>query len=348
MHLDHLHAIIPLERYRAILAALAPERESWLDDFWLRFAAHVAVLCPDDPSTIAARIRHLAAGLAAHAKWYQDLASPARFAVAALLLLHHLPFRDFIAEHSRSAELFGEVGLPNSGFNHTLTVLILLITPNRHMRSMLEAGRLKAIHSGMKSYHWWLTGPEDMPACAALAQCHGSAEEIVARTEVCYRRLHEAGLNIGDHLQTAANLLPLAGTDPDASVTRYRALKSALEAREVTLLPAHYESLSLLTLLDHRPETVVDRMLAVLNELDLLQPEVLISANLAIAADLTILDLMRYDRDLRPLHDAHGAQTMLHNLHVFNLASIAMLGRVSGELAMPAMEALAAEWPPSM
>ena len=179
-------------------------------------------------------------------------------------------------------------------------------------------------------------------------QCHGSAEEIVARTEVCYRRLHEAGLNIGDHLQTAANLLPLAGTDPDASVTRYRALKSALEAREVTLLPAHYESLSLLTLLDHRPETVVDRMLAVLNELDLLQPEVLISANLAIAADLTILDLMRYDRDLRPLHDAHGAQTMLHNLHVFNLASIAMLGRVSGELAMPAMEALAAEWPPSM
>ena len=345
MHLDHLHSLIPLERYRSIIAALEPERGSWLDEFWLRIAAQVAVLAPDDPRHLANRIRHLGGALASHAKWYQDLASPLRFAVAAMLIQHHITVHEFLAEHARIAEVLERVGLRSTGFHHTMTVLILMIAPEHLGCGMLEAERLKAIHLSMKRFHWWLTGVDDLPACAALAQCHGSAIEVVTRAEACYQLLHESGLSRGDHLQTAANLLPLTGLDPDAAVARYRALKSRLEARDGTLLPTHYEVLTLLSLLDHDPETVIGRLLAVRQELQLFQPDVVAAANLIIAADLTCLDLVRFDRAQQPLIGTTGEPAMRRSLHTFRLAAAATLSRIDLDLALPATGMFEAGWP---
>lgn len=345
MHLDHLHSLIPLERYRDIIAALEPERGSWLDEFWLRIAAQVAVLAPDEPKQLAHRIRHLGGALASHAKWYQDLASPLRFVVAAMLVQHHIKVHDFIAEHGRVAELLQRVGLRSVGFHHTMTVLILMISPEHIGCGMLEAERLKAIHQSMKRFHWWLTGADDLPACAALAHCHGSAAEVVGRAEACYQQLHESGMERGNHLQTAANLLPLTGLDADAAVARYRALKGRLEAREGTLLPSHYEVLSLLSLLDHDPETVIARLLAVHHELQLFQPDVVAAANLIIAADLTCLDLLRFNRAQQPLTGTAGEPVMRRSLHTFRLAAAAMLSRVDVDLALPAAGMVPAGWP---
>ena len=345
MHLDHLHSLIPLERYRNIIAALEPERGSWLDEFWLRIAAQVAVLAPDDPEHLANRIRHLGGALASHAKWYQDLASPLRFVVAAMLIQHHIKVHDFLAEHGRIAALLHQVGLRSSGFHHIMTVLILMIAPEHIGCGMLEAERLKAIHLAMKRFHWWLTGVDDLPACAALAQCHGSAIEVVTRAEACYQLLHESGLARGDHLQTAANLLPLTGLDADAAVARYRALKSRLESHEGTLLPSHYEVLSLLSLLDHDPETVIGRLLAVHQELKLFQPDVQTAANLIIAAELTCLDLVRFDRAQRPLIGTTGEPAMRRSLHTFRLAAAAMLSLIDVDLSLPTTTMSMVGWP---
>ncbi len=345
MHLDHLHSLIPLERYRDIIAALEPERGSWLDEFWLRIAAQVAVLAPDEPQHLASRIRHLAGALAAHAKWYQDLASPLRFVVAAMLIQHHIKVHDFIGEHARIADLLHRVGLRSTGFHHTMAVLILMISPEHIGCGMLEAERLKAIHQGMKRFHWWLTGADDLPACAALAQCSGSAIEVVTRAEACYQLLHESGMQRGNHLQTAANLLPLTGLDADAAVARYRALKSRLEASDGMLLPMHYEVLSLLCLLDHDPETVISRLIAVRRELELFQPDVVAAANLIIAADLTCLDLVRFDRAQQPLTGTAGEPVMRRALQTFRLAAAATLSRIDLDLALPATGMVPPGWP---
>jgi len=345
MHLDRLYSLIPLERYRGIIAALRPERSSWLDDFWLRVAAQVAVLSPDDPQHLAIRIRDLGGKLALHAKWYQDLASPLRFVVAAMLVQNHIKFGRFINEHVRIAELLHRVGLRSHGFYHTMTVLILMSAPDSAGCGLPEAERLKAIHQSMKRYHWWLTGVDDLPACAALAQCRGSAIEVVARAEACYQLLHESGLSRGDHLQTAANLLPLTGLDADAAVARYRALRNRLEAHEVRLLPSHYEVLSLLSLLDHDPDLVIGRLLTMRKELTLFQPEVQPTANLIIAADLTGFDLVRYDRAQQPLTGTAAEPQMLHSLHLFRQAAAAMLSWNVDNLALPPVGVDPNNWP---
>src|SRR5271170_7658635 len=91
----HLHTQIQLDRYREILGAMRTERETWSDSFWLRIAAHAAVLCPDPAEQLAHRIREIAAALRERTDWYRSLASPVRFVVAAMLIQHHLKVADF-------------------------------------------------------------------------------------------------------------------------------------------------------------------------------------------------------------------------------------------------------------
>lgn len=348
MHFHNLHSVAPMERYRAIITALEPERESWINDFWLRIAAQIAVLSPDDPIHLAKRIRLLGEALASHARWYQDLDSPQRFVIAAMLIEHHIMVYDFLAEHGRIAALLDQVGLRSSGFHHDMTVLILMISPEHVGCTILEAERLKAIYLAMKRFHWWLTGVDDLPACAALAQCHGSAIEVVTRAEACYQLLHESGLARGEHLQTAANLLPLTGLGPDVAVARYRALKSHLESREGTLQPSHYEVLSLLSLLDHAAETVINRMLGMHQELKLFQPDVKAAANLILAADLTCLDLARFDRAQRMLSGTAGESSMWRSLHTHRIAAAAMVSRIDIDLTLTLTDLSTVGWPQSL
>lgn len=332
MHSDPLRSIIPLERYRSIMGALASEHDAWDDTYWLRFAAQTAVLCPESPPEIAYHIRTIADGLAKNTTWYQTLASPARFVVAAMLLQHHIPLADFVAEHDHATALMNQVGLRHDRFYEIVAVLIMLMSPGHRSSSLVEIERIKAIYDQMKGFHWWLTGPDDLPACVALAQCPGSAELLVARVEDAYQQLHAAGIPIGEHLQTAANLLPLSGLDTSQSVARYRGLVASLTKRTGALTENHYDPLALLTLLDHEPELVIERLLGVAGELDLFQVEGQGPANMLIASDLTLLDLVRCDRRQKPLTESHAVTHMLRTLHTYHVASAVLVSQVEPEL----------------
>ncbi len=345
MHCDHLHSMVPLERYRDIMAVLASERDWWGDSYWLRFAAQAAVLCPDPPATIASRIRLLAEALAKHASWYESLASPARFVVAAMLIQHHIPVNVFVAEHRRIADLFQEVGLRHGGFPHTMAVLILHLSQQGTPIGMMEAERLKAIYDQMKRFHWWLTGPDDLPACAALAQCQGTAEVAVARAEDAYQQLYTAGVSRGTHLQTAANLLPLANAPIDQAVRRFLALRTAIEQRSGALAQERYDAVAVLSLLEHRPEMVAERVAAVRRELELFQPDHAGVSTFALAADLTFLDLVRLGPDGEAITDASALAAMLHSLHTFHLASAVLVSQLDIELDRPLGGLPPAGWP---
>jgi hypothetical protein len=324
--------MIPLERYRQLIAALSSSSDAWDDAFWLRFAAQAAVMSPDSPTTLAHRIRDVSDVLQKRSHWYQTLASPARFVIAAMLIQHHLPVATFIAEHARIAALMTEVGLRHGRFHETIAVLILLMSPGHQPAALLELERVKAIYDQMKHFHWWLTGPADLPACAALAQCPGSVERMMVRVEDAYQQLHGAGMPTGKRLQTAAHLLPLGGPDLDQTVARYRALAEALGERTGHLSEMHYDPLALLALLEHRPAQVLDRLAAVTGELDLLQPECRGEANLLIASDLTVLDLVRCGQDLQPHSNPQAVAHMLRTLHAYHLASAVLISQVEPDL----------------
>jgi hypothetical protein len=345
MHYSHCHSLIPLERYREIMGVLSSERDSWDERFWLRFAAQVAVLHPDPPTATAERIRSVAGLLAGRAQWFTDLAEPSRFVVAAMLVQHHIPVSDFLLEYQRIVALLDEVDLRHDGFPETVAVVILhLIHGHRPLR-LMEMQRLRAIYDRMKHHHWWLTGLADVPACAALSQCPGSATEVEDAAEDLYRRLHAAGLDTGDHLRTTASLLCLLGLPPPQALERYLGLRSALLRDGQPVYAEHYQALAVLAGLDQEPEVVAKRLEAVHHELDLMQSELAGRPNLIIASDLAFLDLVRFDRAMAAREAPPQADAMLAAIHSFHLATAVLVSQVSVNQAIPMVEAPTTPWP---
>lgn len=345
MRHGHLPKIIALARYRAVIAALEPERESWLGEYWLRFAAHLAVLSPDDPTHVAKRLCHLAAELHAQATWFRDLASPLRFVIAAQLIQRNLRVHDFLGEHARISDLLRTAGLMSTGFHHTMTVLMLISSLSGSDGAGQSVERLKYIYFNLKRFPWWLISVTDLPTCTALVHCQGTAEDVVRRTEACNLQLKNAGLTPGDHLQTAACLLPLTGLAANDATGRYLALNNEFESRSAPLLPTDYETIAILSLLDHDPQLIVDRLLTVRQELELLQPEAMRATNFIIAADLTCLDLIRYDRAMAPIAMTRDEPVMRNLLRAFQLATSAVASRIDQDLTVAASDTADADWP---
>lgn len=324
--------IIPLDRFRAILAELDIDHQSFSDAFWMRFAAQAAVYHPEEPSVVARRLQHLADNLHHHISWFATAGWPMRYVVAALLLKTNTSLPTFAAEYHRIGDLLDEVGLRHGGRYEPLTVMILHIAPGHDSFSLLEAERLKAIYRRMKSFHWWLTGIDDLPACAALAQIPETAEIITARAEAIYQRLAATGCLKGNHLQTAANLLPLTGLATDEACDRWLALMRALAAAQAELRPVHYDALAILSLLVQPATMVVERVLAIRREIDLLNPDLVGDSSFALAADLTALDLVRCDVDGDYLSAADGVAVMLQRMHTLTIATMVQVSQVEIDL----------------
>lgn len=345
MHSNPLHSMLPLERYRYLIGALASENDAWDESFWLRFAAQAAVLCPEPPLVLAKRIRAVADELLKQTLWYQTLAGPARFVVAAMLIQHHISVTDFITEHTHASALMNDAGLRHDRFYEIMAVLILMMAPNHRLTSLLEIERVKAIYDQMKGFHWWLTGPDDLPACTALAQCPGTAEVLVARVEDAYQELLGAGLPTGEHLQTMANLLPLAGLNMDETVKRFCGLTTILKRHMSPLTADHHLPLALLTLLDHDPELVIERLLVAIKELDLFQAEAQGAVNFHIAADLTFLDLVRFDHQQPPLTQRRAPADLQRSLHAYHLGSAVLVSQVDPNLFQFMSATGLTQWP---
>lgn len=337
-----IHRLIPLERFRDILGELDLDHQSFTDAFWLRFAAQSAVFQTDTPAVLAKRIRVIADHLLAHAKWYQPLASPLRFVIAALLLKQHARLHDFLGEYHRVGDMLDKVGLRHGGRYEPLTVLILMSAPGHDAFSMLEAERLKVLHNHLKKFHWWITGADDLPAIAALAQIPGNAEVIAASTEAIYQRLADAGCMKGDHLQTASHLLPLTGLRPVDATNRWLNLMRELEATTPGLKPVHYDAVAVLSLLEQPAKLVIERVYAVQRELNLATPDLAGSSSLSLAADLTALDLIRYRADgVTPV----PPDALPQRLHALSLATTVQVSQIEIDFGIGVEALPPVAWP---
>jgi hypothetical protein len=331
--------------YRDIVAAFDFEHQSWSDAYWLRFAAQAAVLCPDEPETVAKRISLIANELLNKAKWFSAFQSPMRFVVAAVLVQTHTKVVDFLHDFKRLEEVLDRVGLKHGGRYEPITLLILRMSPEHDTFSMLEAERLKNIYKHMKGFHWWITGIDDLPACAALAQMSGSAELLTATTEGIYQRLLKAGLQRGNHLQNAANLLPLTELSADDASDRFLGLVRQAESQQITIMSEYYDGLSVLSLLEQAPDMIISRVKAVRAELDLCHPDLKGASSFALAADLAALDLVRYNNNNDKLADSTAVKSMLKRLHALNLAKLVQVSHIDMRLDFEAIGALPQTWP---
>lgn len=246
----------PLAHFEVLLTALDAGR-GWLQDrVALRLAAIALLITPGDPGRLAATTRSVAAVLKERLGWFSGVDESVRLVIAAQLVKAGDHPDVFVDELERIRELFREAGVRRGGVYEVFAALVL-----RRVVGGVEAlhvERFAQIYRAMKKHHWWLTGPEDFPACAMLVGRPGDPEAMGLGIDEIYRELHDrAGLARGDALQTAANLLYLAGVEAATIAGRFALLVEGFRGAGVSVGRDDYDELAILSFVAQPVEQVV-------------------------------------------------------------------------------------------
>jgi Protein of unknown function (DUF4003) len=300
----------PMSRFVAVYEKLDSERGWFGDPASLRFAAMAAVLSPGEPSDVARGIRRIAEDIKTQSGWFGSLNSPLRFIVSAMLYANGDDAGPFLAEVERGQAMFRDAGLRRGGIYETMAILIMRLRADKQPIASSTVDRFHAIYEEMKRHHWWLTGPDDFPACAILVGQPESPAEIGERIEQIYQSLHAAGLTSGNPLQTAAHLLYLARLNPAEAASRFRDLARGFREHGVSVWQTDYDELAILTFLNHTPTSVVDRVLSNRAQMQELHPKPDRSLTFNLAASITFLEHVKLDRKMKEITDAKALMDM--------------------------------------
>lgn len=313
----------PLYRFRDLYEALNADRGWFEGASALRFAAMTSVTCPGSPAAIASSIRAMAEDIKRLSGWFGSLNSPLRFIVSAILVQNGDRAEEFLDEVERARDLFRQAGLRRGGIYETMAILILRMQNELAPVTADAVARFKAIYEVMKRYHWWLTGPDDFPACAILVGQEAAPEEMGAAIEAIYQALSKSGLSTGDPLQTAANLLYLARLDPAVVARRYCDLAEGFRQSDVAIWQSDYDELAILTFLKQAPQQVVQRVLDHRRAIAALSPRPDRSMTFNLAAGTAFVELVQLDEDLESVTDAKALMDMQSIINAQQAAAVA-------------------------
>jgi hypothetical protein len=292
----------PVDRYRRLCAALRGEHGWTLDRAWLRFAAQAAVLRPAEPEDTARAAAAFLAALRRQGGWGDRLhTAGGQMIAAALVQIGDTPAA-FGADLAAARGLMHAAGLPRSTWYELKSVAALrLIRDGAPVAVPPLIARVQAIHAAMSRYHWWTTGRHELPTCALMA-CHaGEAAAVTGAAEAIVLAL-QAGEHVHGHaVQTAAGILTLTGLVPGAAYRRHEALTQALAEVDLPRDDDASAIAAMLCLLDHHPAVIAHRLGELHAELTDPDHPAFVVADLAVAADLCFLDLLRCDRRGRRL-----------------------------------------------
>lgn len=290
----------PLERFAAIYDALMAHKTWTIDAMTLRHTALTLTTTSGQPAVLAAQAMRKAELLKAQAGWFGALNSSIRFIVAAQLLSADQPVEGFDRRTEAGHELFRDYGLRRGATYEVLAIHVLGQAAGGRSISPETVQRFRDVYEMMKSYHWWLTGPDDYPACAILTQREASIQAMGQRIEAIYTGLR-ARLAAGDPLQLASHLLYQVPGSATAAVQRFFGLFDEFRRRDVQMWQDDYDELALLAFLDHPPVEIVDRVIEHRGTMKQLRPNPGVSATFSLAANTAFLELVKYGRDMQEL-----------------------------------------------
>ncbi|MEK7415095.1 MAG: DUF4003 family protein, partial [Planctomycetota bacterium] len=282
-----IHAVNPLDQFLGIYESLRGDAWWPTDQAWLRFAAQAAVMRPANPGATARAIRATAESLHLQAPWYNPLPPMLRVVVAATLVQIGEEPQAFDHTLVTTRAMFRNAGLPDTSENDILAILALRVLTNDSNINEKTVERLRAIYTSMKRHHWWLTGKDDLPSCAVMTACPGSPAAIEGAAETIYQILHARDIPADQDLQTAANMLTLAGLQPDQVTARFFDLIAALRSAGTHVDSERFCAFALLSLLDHEQQRIGVRFQEILTPLEKLEPLLVGPVDANIAADLT-------------------------------------------------------------
>lgn len=259
----------PFARFLAIANELLAHKRWWEGPTIVRYAALPLVMADGDPATLAARVDAKGSALAQEQGWFSDLRGGMRFLVAAWLVASGRVPSKFTTECEAIRERFRTTGVRRGGAYEVVAITMLLIARAGDDQTV---HRLHQIYEMMKTHHWWLTGADDLPACALLALRGGDLVSVESRVEGFYSKMRERGLSAGSGLQMASHIACLAPGSELEVVDRFTALHSGFKAQGVQMWDSDLDEIALLCTLTQEPSktiaTVIDHRAQIKEKLE--------------------------------------------------------------------------------
>lgn len=298
-------ALDPLARFVELHAALEAER-SWADDkVPLRLAAVCLITTPGEAVALASTTRRHEAALGQRLGWFSTVSRSVRILIAAQIVKHGDDPDLYYGEVERVRAMFRAAGLRSGHVYEFLAVLVLRRVLGGQAITAAHVERFRAIYEEMKRHHWWLTGPDDFPACAMLVGRDEDPATIGAGTHAIYEALHErADLWRGDPLQTAANVLYLSNMSPVEIAERFALLVAGFREGGARIGQQQYDELAILCFLPWPVERVVEVVLGFRARMRDAVRWLFKADALNLAASLAFVRLAGADGNLGPLADA--------------------------------------------
>jgi hypothetical protein len=293
-------AIDPLARFGELFAAFDAKRGFWGDRAPLRIASVALVTTPGDATELAARVRARYDELAPHyGGWTSSVADAVRLVLAATLVRTGESPDEFVAANALVQSLMRTAKVRRAGVHELIAAMILRRVvhgePELH-----HVERMRGIYECMKHHHWFLTGPEDLAACAMLIGREGTPDQIGDHVEAIYRRLKDAPkIWGGDELQTAASVLGLVALAPEEAAARFLAIATALRDRGIKVRGAEYDEVAVLAFLPRSAALIAERVAAMRDRIiaELAWHESDMGTSLA--ADLAFVEMLQAEPDAR-------------------------------------------------
>jgi hypothetical protein len=295
----------PLARFQEIHAAF-DEGRGWLQDRDpLRLAAINLLTVPGDPAALAATTRACNEALKAKLGWFNGVDSSVRMVIASYFIKYDEDVAALLLEIQRARDLFAAMKVRGGGIYSVLAALVLRRVLGGAPVDEHHVARLKQIYAAMKHHHWWLTGPEDLPACAMLVGRPGEPADIGVGIEAIYRQLRErARLWPGEALQTAANVLYLHAADPAEIAARFAELVEGFRAAGTRIGQDEYDEIAVLCFLSWPVERVIATVLEFRDRMRTSLAWLGKAGAFSLAASLAFVRLASADQTLGPLADA--------------------------------------------
>ncbi len=322
-----------LDRFVNLYEELNSERRWFEGAEPLRFAAMTALCCPGSAEEVSSAIRDISDEIKSAAGVFGELNSPLRFILAAMLLVRGDSAQSFLDEAARVRELYRAYKLRRGGVYEIMAAMILRDRSPGGQVDDTTIARFRDLYEEMKRHHWWLTGPDDFPACALLVGEPGEVRDIGNGIEEIYQALQRSGFSTGDPLQTASNILYLSHLAPRDVADRYRGLADAFRTRKVAIWQSDYDELAILSFLDHEASVIADRVVERRAAIKSLKPDPGILMTFNLAASIAFLELVQVNRDLQMIQDAKALLDMQAVIAAQQAASAAAAASVASTAA---------------
>jgi len=261
----------------------------WTTDLtMLRFSA--LILTASDHPGLGAGLEESARRLLKRSGTFGALNSPARYAVAAMLLRRGL---DIDAAFDRIEEvrgLFRREKLKRGGIFEVLAALLLILQAGDREVDVWTVRRMKEILERWKKDHSFLTGSDDYPMAALHAARGASAEGIGHRVEEFYQALRREKLARGNQLQLVSHLLAVTELGAIEAARRFTDLRRALKQAGIRTYESQYDEIALLVMLGGEPEQLAGRLAGTVERLMSVRPRPQKSIAISIGAGLMLAE----------------------------------------------------------